>query len=229
MVAENPWQEHWGSEYDPVFKHGTVETLLKVLDGKSQIGSVVLDFGSGMHPVSKALRKPGRKILEVDIASPGGGREAFKRIAADAEQPSSSFGHKRAVVQAARFLGLKNLRDLEPGQVDTAIFSDILSYVDYQAAIRNADVYLKVGGKVIIFNWPLRGFDARHGNLFSDRGVKDNRDLTQFLKRQMGYHIADTMELDRPEHEGGGIDYYLLPPGMKSELILAEKVERAKL
>jgi hypothetical protein len=229
MGEKNPWQEHWGGGYDPVFKLGTVEKMLEALDGRNQIGNVVLDVGSGRHPVSKALRKPGRKILEADIASSGGGEETFKRIAVDAEQPSSSFGHKKAVVKAARFLGFKDLRDLEPEQVDTAIFSDILSYVDYQTAIKNVDIYLKVGGKVIIFNWPLRGFDAKQGNIFSERGVKDNRDLTQFLKSEMGYQVKDTIELDRPEHEGGGIDYYLRPPGMKSEFILAEKTERVKL
>lgn len=229
MAVENPWQEHWGSEYDPVFKHGMVERVLKALDGSGQIGNVVLDMCSGRHPVSKVLRKPGRKILEVDIASSGGGEKTFKRIVADAEQPSSNFGHKRAAVQAARFLGLKDLRNLGTEHIDTAIFSDSLPYIDYQAVIRNTDIYLKVGGKVVIFNWPLRGFDAKHGNLFSDYGVKDNRDLTQFLKGQMGYQVIDTMELDRPDHEGGGIDYYLLPPGKKGEYILAEKVERKKL
>jgi hypothetical protein len=53
-------------------------------------------------------------------------------------------------------------------------------------------VFLKKGGRIIIFNKPNRGYK----NLFSSKGVKSNSELVDFLKKS-GFEI---------EHISGGFE-----------------------
>jgi hypothetical protein len=69
-------------------------------------------------------------------------------------------------------------------QVDTIVVSDLLNYVDFRKVLGAFGKYLKPGGRFIVNNLPMRGNQA----LFSDKGLKDNRDLYQFLEEE-GFEI----------------------------------------
>jgi hypothetical protein len=54
----------------------------------------------------------------------------------------------------------------------------MLNYVDFRKVLKGFAEYLKPGGRIIVFNLPNRG----NGLLFSDKGLKDNRQLYAFLE-----------------------------------------------
>ncbi len=58
------------------------------------------------------------------------------------------------------------------------VFADLLNYVDFRKVLRGFGNYLKPGGRMVIVNLPMRG----NQSLFSDKGLKDNRELYEFLQ-----------------------------------------------
>ncbi|MBV8214121.1 MAG: hypothetical protein JOZ08_12980, partial [Verrucomicrobia bacterium] len=58
----NPWQEYWGETYAPELKQRLLKPLLDDLEKEGKIGNLIVDIGSGAHPVTRLLAtRPGRK------------------------------------------------------------------------------------------------------------------------------------------------------------------------
>jgi hypothetical protein len=54
----------------------------------------------------------------------------------------------------------------------------MLNYVDFRKVLHGFGKHLKPDGRIIVFNLPNRG----NGLLFSDKGLKDNRQLYALLE-----------------------------------------------
>ncbi|MFH1586559.1 MAG: hypothetical protein ABID38_01740 [Candidatus Diapherotrites archaeon] len=90
---------------------------------------------------------------------------------------------KKRMALIAEFLGLDPKKKAAP--VDSILFSDILNYIDFRTVVSSLSKYLKPGGRIIILNKPGRGISER----FSERGVKENSELIEFLDNKNGFEI----------------------------------------
>ena len=182
----NPWQEYWGETYAPELKERLLKPLFDQLDSEEKIGDLILDVGSGASPVSQLLKKkPGRKRICVDIAADNGASVDELRIRLDAEKvgQSGAFSLRKALIRICAFLEIDpRTESREP--VDTIVISDTLNYVDFRKVLAGFANFLKPDGRIIVLNLPYRG----NSLLFSDQGLKDNRQLYPFLDEH-GFEI----------------------------------------
>ena len=187
-VPEQPdveWQKHWGEAYGLKLKAWLLEPLFERLEAEGRIGNVIVDVGSGAQPVTRFLPpKDGRKRVCVDIAAEPGGAEDEMRVKMDVEKVGGrdALSFRKALVRACRFFEL-NPRE-RMGAADLMVFSDVLNYVDFREVLGGFGQFLKLGGRMIVVNLPIRGNVA----LFSEKGLKDNRELYAFLAEE-GFEI----------------------------------------
>jgi len=80
--------------------------------------------------------------------------------------------------------------------VDTIVVSDTLNYVDFRKVLSACAKYLKPNGRVIVLNLPYRG----NSSLFSEKGLKDNRELYTFLEEHH-FEIEHKAFPKRPRNE----------------------------
>ena len=179
--SKSPWEPHWGRAYDPETKRNLLEPIFEELESAGKIGNVVVDVGSGAHPITKLLSsKPARKIIAVDIVGENGEMFDRRQIKFDAEKIDAhgTLSYKKALLRVSRFLGVNPRAETNKEHADTIIFSEILNYVDYQRVLGGFSKYLKPGGRLIVINRPGRGI----WQFFHERGVKNNKDLFNFLE-----------------------------------------------
>ncbi|MCP8312191.1 MAG: hypothetical protein L6M37_04485 [Candidatus Methylarchaceae archaeon HK02M1] len=158
---------------------------------------VIADLGCGHRPKSDILNiilKPKYRIL-LDIGLPKEkdgeiiGNSLY--VKADMEEllKEKGYDHKRRI---AKFIGLGDVsperieRELEE-KIDIALFSDVLNYVDYKLVLDGIHRYIAKGGRVIILNKPRRGY----GEFFSDKGVKSNWKLIDYLESKRRYYTIE--------------------------------------
>ncbi len=195
----NPWQRYWGGTYGPELKQWLLKPVFEELERAGKLGDVVVDAGSGAMPVTKFLpAKAGRKRILVDIAADNLRDGDQQRIRLDAEKVGDvgALSFRKALVRVCRFLGLDPKAAANRGGADTMIFSDLLNYVDFRKVLGGFANYLKPGGRIIVINLPMRGNQA----LFSDKGLKDNRDLYRFLEEER-FEIEQKAFPKRPRGE----------------------------
>ncbi len=162
-IIHEEWQQQWGHEYDPKWKQGDLVPVLESLVVEGKLGTVVVDVGSGAFPISKMidgkLRK-GLKIIELDIAAPAYETEDSIRAKIDVENlAKKDFESRRVLVALRQWLKNKGFTT-EEAVVDSAIFSDVLNYINYENVLPELLPLLKEGGRVIIFNAPRRGYKS---------------------------------------------------------------------
>jgi len=175
----NSWQVYWGATYGPELKRWLLAPVFEKLEKEGKIGDLVVDAVSGAAPVTDLLpAKGGRKRVLVDIAGENRRAGDEQRIRLDAEKvgDAGTLSYRKAVLRVCKFL------EMEPGaakrdRVDTIVFSDLLNYVDFRNVLRGFAGFLKAGGRFVIVNLPIRG----NRELFSDKGLKDNRELYRWL------------------------------------------------
>lgn len=180
---ENPWQEYWGETYAPELKQRLLKPVFDQLERQERVGDLVIDIGSGARPVSRLLAtKPGRKRICVDIAADNGESVDELRLRLDAEKVGE-FGQlsfRKAWLRVCAFIGVNPREDQDKERADAIVISDTLNYVDFRTVLSGFAKFLKPDGQVIILNLPYRG----NQSLFSERGLKDNRQLYAFLEEQ---------------------------------------------
>jgi len=179
--SDNPWQRYWGGTYGPELKQWLLKPVFEELEKAGKIGDLVVDAGSGATPVTKFLpARPGRRRILVDIAADNGRSADHQRIRLDAEKVSDTgaLSFQKAMLRVCRFLGMDPKGDASRRGADMMVFSDLLNYVDFRKVLRGFADYLKPGGRMIVVNLPMRG----NQDLFSEKGLKDNRDLYGFLE-----------------------------------------------
>ena len=195
----NPWQEYWGDTYAPELKQRLLKPVLDDLEKEGRVGNLIVDIGSGAHPVSRLLAaQPGRKRVCIDIAADNGESIDELRLRLDAEkigQPNR-LSFCKALLRVCVFLKIDLRKDTEIQRVDTVLIADTLNYVDFRKVLSGLTSYVKPRGRIIILNLPYRG----NQSLFSDLGLKDNRQLYPVLEEE-GFEIEQKLFPKRPRNE----------------------------
>lgn len=195
----NPWQEYWGETYAPELKHRLLKPLLDDLEKEGKIGDLIVDIGSGAHPITRLLAaKQGRKRVCIDIAADNRESVDELRLRLDAEKIGQldRLSFRKALLRVCVFLKIDLRKDAEIQRADTMVISDTLNYVDFRKVLRALASYLKPNGRIIILNLPYRG----NQSLFSDLGLKDNRHLYPVLEEH-GFEIEHKLFPKRPRNE----------------------------
>lgn len=195
----NPWQQYWGESYGPELKQRLLKPLFAKLEREEKIGNLIIDVGSGASPVTQLVEtKPGRKRVCVDIAADNIGSLDELRIRLDAEKIGQlgTLSFRKALLRVCAFLGINPQAEAKTERADTIVFSDMLNYVDFRKVLHGFGKYLKPDGRIIVFNLPNRG----NGLLFSDSGLKDNRQLYAFLEEHH-FEIEHKAFPKRPRNE----------------------------
>jgi len=176
--AHTPWQRYWGEEYGLKLKEWMLKPVFEKLEGEGKVGQLIVDVGSGARPVTRFFAAtPGRRRILVDVAADNRRAKDEQRIRLNAEKVNEpeALSFRKALLRVCRFL------EIEPRSVcraDTMVFADLLNYVDFREVLKGFATYLKPGGRLIIVNLPIRGNES----LFSEKGLKDNRQLYEFLE-----------------------------------------------
>jgi hypothetical protein len=103
---------------------------------------------------------------------------------------------RKALLRVCVFLKIDLRMDTEVQRADTMVISDTLNYVDFRKVLSGLASYLKPNGRTIILNLPYRG----NQSLFSDLGLKDNRQLYPVLEEH-GFEIEQKLFPKRPRNE----------------------------
>ena len=195
----NPWQQYWGESYGPELKQRLLKPVFDKLETEEKIGNLIIDVGSGASPVTQLLKtKPARKRIGVDIAADNVGSLDDLRIRLDAEMVGQfgTLSFRKALLRVCAFLEINPKTDGKTERADTIVFSDTLNYVDFRKVLNGFAKYLKPDGRIIVLNLPHRGNHL----LFSDKGLKDNRQLYAFLEEHH-FEIEHKAFPKRPRNE----------------------------
>ncbi len=134
-------------------------------------------------PVTLDLDRTKHHIIEADLRGGGEWQDYAEKTAEykfDVERfKGGSFAARRLVLKIAKFLDTDS-RIADKKQIDGVVFSEILNYIDFEDILGELFPYIKIGGKVIVFNKPDRGYKS----LFSEYGVKNNYQLVDSLPEQ---------------------------------------------
>jgi SAM-dependent methyltransferase len=195
----NPWQPYWGESYGPELKQRLLKPVFGRLETEEKIGNLIIDVGSGASPVTQLLEaKPGRKRICVDIAADDVGSSDELRVRLDAEKVGQfgTLSFRKAILRACALLEINPKTEAKTESADTIVVSDTLNYVDFRKVLHGFAKYLKPDGRIIVLNFPDRG----NRLLFSDKGLKDNRQLYAFLKEH-NFEIEYKAFPKRPRNE----------------------------
>ena len=195
----NPWQEYWGESYAPELKQRLLKHVFDKLETEEKIGNLIIDVGSGASPVTRLLEtKPGRTRVCVDIAADNGGSLDELRIRLEAEKVGQfgTLSFRKAILRVCAFLEINPKTEAETERADTIVISDTLNYVNFRKVLSGFGKYLKTDGRLIVLNLPYRG----NRSLFSDEGLKDNRQLYAFLEEHH-FEIEHKAFPKRPQNE----------------------------
>ena len=194
-----PWQEYWGETYAPELKRRLLKPLFDELEKEGKIGNLIVDIGSGAHPVTRLLTvRPGRKRVCIDIAANNDWSVDDLNLRLDAEKIGrlERLTFRKALLRVCAFLEIDPRKVADTQRVDTMVISDTLNYVDFRKVLSGLASYLKPNGRIIVLNLPYRG----NHSLFSDLGLKDNRQLFTFLDEQH-FEIEHKAFPKRPRNE----------------------------
>jgi hypothetical protein len=195
----NPWQEYWGETYAPELKQGLLKPLFDELEKEGKIGNLIVDIGSGAQPVTRLLEpRPERKRVFVDIAADNRGSVDELKLRLDVGKIGNpeQLSCRKALLRVCTFLQIDVRTGVEMERADTMVISDTLNYVDFRNVLSGLASYLKPNGRIVILNLPYRG----NRTLFSELGLKDNRQLYPFLEEQ-GFEIEHKAFPKRPRNE----------------------------
>jgi SAM-dependent methyltransferase len=179
---ENPWQRYWGETYGPELKEWLLRPVFEELEKAGKIGDLIVDVGSGAKPVTQLIQaRAARKRIFVDIAADNSSSADNQKIRLDAGKVAEpgALSIRKAQLRVCRFLGIDPRAGGDIQRADTMVFSDLLNYVDFEEVLGGFARYLKPGGRIVVSNLPMRG----NISLFSEKGLKDNRQLYRFLAR----------------------------------------------
>ncbi len=203
-LAWNPWQPYWGEPYGLELKQWLLKPVFEEMERAGKVGDLIVDIGSGARPVTRFLEeRPGRKRICVDMAADNSETGDEQRIRLDVEKVGElgALSFRKAMLRARRFLGVVPGAEGNAAGADIMVFSDLLNYVDFRKVLRRFADYLKAGGRIVIVNLPMRG----NRSLFSEKGLKDNRELYAFLEEQgfeiehKGFPCRDRRETEEAE------------------------------
>ncbi|MFH2145425.1 MAG: hypothetical protein ABII75_05285, partial [Candidatus Omnitrophota bacterium] len=201
--------------YGPVAVKKKTNDLLGKLGRAGKIGRLVLDVGASSIPITGVFAfLDSHAVIGIDSAY----QVPFKNLEPHIGTPFllvKSYAHKLDEVletQAVRDF-LKDTSGLGQAPVDAVVFSDILNYVDYRQVIGKALKKLRVGGRMIIVNMAGAGFPDK----YSEKGVKTNSELRNFLKEQ-------DLVFEEEYCEYAGRDHVFITETKRRDYIVCRKV-----
>jgi hypothetical protein len=183
----NAWTPFWGEAYGIELKRWLLEGVFEEMEAAGKVGDLIVDVGSGARPVTRFFKaREGRKRICVDVAADNSGCGEEQKIRLDVERVGApgALSFRKALVRVCRFLEIAPGAKGKGTGADLMVFSDLLNYVDFRKVRRGCAGYLKAGGRMVIVNLPMRG----NRSLFSEQGLKDNRDLYAFFGAE-GFEI----------------------------------------
>ncbi len=209
--VEKVFRQDWvaGHEYDLGLLKERVVPVLDKLREENKLGHVIADIGSGRFGVSSLMDYPETKIIRVDIAAinmEDGNMRQFIADLRNIEKPS--FAEKRELANTRKWLRDHDIPVKNEPVVDTAILTAVLNYVPYKKVVPEILKYIKVGGRLIIFNAPDRGAYT-HSQVFSPERATNNIQIVSLLEKELkmdvetesfgGNSVAELEELPRKE------------------------------
>jgi SAM-dependent methyltransferase len=178
-----PWQAFWGAPYGLDLKRWLLKPVFERLEAEGKVGDVIVDIGSGAQPVTQFLpKRSGRKRICVDVAGDNRSVGDMQTLRLDVEKVAEpgSMSVRKALLRACRFLEMAPDEASGEQRADLMVCADLLNYVDFRKVLGGFSRYLKPGGRLVVVNLPMRG----NQELFSEKGLKDNRLLCEYLEEQ---------------------------------------------
>ena len=183
------WEKLWGSQYGTQIKEMYVKPILQKFEPEF-IGRNVVDVGGGAHPVSNFLMEE-HAIVSVDIAGEETQKGGILRLNMDVREVLK--GVNRATQRKLMKIGLFfeiDVRSYSNDGVDCFLFSEILNYIDWRAALDTANKHLKTGGTIFIANQPGRGFHE----LFSVDGIRSDSEIIDYFESNNYQIVCEAYE-----------------------------------
>lgn len=181
------WRFHAGRVYDfESIKEPYVVSLIESLDFETKL-PVVIDVGGGSCSIVHSARLPFRRhflTATVDIGVSDCPEYANPLLKCDIE---TLVGEEDTTAMGALARFLQTSTKGEDPRVDLVVYSEILNYIDFRGVMRWFDNLLKPGGFTVVANLPTRGYQ----DLFSDRGVKTNEQLIDYMNRELGHDLVE--------------------------------------
>jgi SAM-dependent methyltransferase len=180
---DTPWQQYWGEAYGLKLKQWLLMPVFEMLEAKNHVGDLIVDVGSGARPVTQFLQpRAGRKRIFVDVAADNRRSGDEQKIRLDVEKVGEpgALSFRKALLRVCRFLEIAPGTGADSNGADMIVFADLLNYVDFRKVLGGFANYLKPGGRLVVVNLPMRG----NQSLFSEKGLKDNGELYQFLEER---------------------------------------------
>lgn len=201
--VESVFSKDWesGHEYDIELLYEQVVPILNRLRQEKKLGTVVADIGCGPYGVSSLIDYPEAKIIRVDIAAPDMQKESIRQFKADLRNiQKPTFAEKRQLVKTRKWLGdYHSSEEKDQPVVDTAILSAVLNYLPYKIVLPELIKYIKVGGRMLIFNAPKRG-GFTHSSVFHPQRAADNIQIVHTLEKDL------SMDIEIANFEGMNIE-----------------------
>ncbi|MCP8305476.1 MAG: hypothetical protein H3Z50_08455 [archaeon] len=191
------WESRWADIHSDTMMDFIAGVLCPLVIFDRGTIDLIADFGCGHRPKSdilnRILRPKYRILLDIGLPQEKDGeiRGNSLYVKADMEEllKERCYEQKRRI---AKFIGLGDVsperieRELE-GKIDIALFSDVLNYVDYKLVLDGIGRYIAKGGRMAILNKPGRGYEE----FFSDKGVKSNQELIEYIESKGRYYIME--------------------------------------
>lgn len=146
---------------------------------------VVIDVGGGYWSLARRVHLPfprSFRVANIDfVLHERTDSDSSLELATDID--SLVQNEEQVAAEALRRFIAVNTQVPYVTGADLVLYSEVLAYVDFRRTMKWFDGYLKPGGFVLIVNKPGRGF----ASVFSEDGVKGNRELTDYLFSDLGY------------------------------------------
>ena len=113
------------------------------------------------------------------------------------ERPS--FAEKRELANTRKWLRGHDIPVKNEPVVDTVILTAVLNYVPYKKVVPEILKYVKVGGRLLIFNSPDRG-GFTHSQVFSPERAVDNMQIVSLLEKEL------QMDVETATFEGMSVE-----------------------
>ena len=155
-----------------------IEEVLKQLEQENKLGELILEVGPNPHPALSIYNNSGKTIIGIDVCleeeaiRPWGVKARTIFIKGDIHDLDRVLRKPEVASFMAKVHGPAR------AAFDSALFLDVLNFIDYRSVLPIVIRYLKVGGRLIISNMTGAGLN----DLFHKKGVKSNAEFFAFLE-----------------------------------------------
>lgn len=187
QVFKKDWEA--GHEYDIELLKREVVPFLDRLRAENKLGRVIADIGCGKFGVSSLVKYPETKIVRVDIAASEEEFNNVRQFKLDLRNiVHPTIAEKKQLVKTRKWVNTDNVTEKNKPVVDTAILTAVLNYIPYRVVLPEITKYVKVGGRLLVFNAPDRGAFT-HSQVFSPDRATNNMQIVHLLEQDLGMDV----------------------------------------